>query len=257
MRSARSCLISLILIENGLTVVFGEKGARNDDGTLFLMNPVLVGIVGGSGSGKTTLAKGVGLLTARFGCRILSQDHYYIGIPQGLSAEMYNFDDPAALDLKLLVQHLAAIGQGRAVAIPQYDFSSHQRRSQSEMLTPVPLIIVEGLFLYTSDALRDSFDLRFFVDVPVAERLRRRIARDTVERGRTVEDIVRQFEQQAEPAYQRHILPTRRHAHHVLDIPYPDDRVYCEQMVAMWGRIEQLLREREFASKMKEGDRIS
>ncbi len=196
-------------------------------------------------------------MTERFGCRILSQDHYYRGIPEGLPVETYDFDDPAALDLELLAQHLAAVRQGQEVAVPQYDFLSHRRRSQSETLAPAPLIIVEGLFLYTSAALRDSFDLRFFVEVPAAERLRRRIARDTVERGRAAGDIVRQFEQQVEPTYQRHIWPTRCHAHFVLDLPHPDDRAYCEQVVAMWGRIEQFLRERGVAAKVKGGDPIS
>jgi len=216
------------------------------------MKPVMVGIVGGSGSGKTTLANGLALLTGRYGSRVISQDHYYRGVPSGRDPETVNFDEPEALDLDLLARHLQAAGRGDEFLMPLYDFSTHCRLARNERVVPVPLMIVEGLFLYSSAPLREAFDLRFFVDVPVGERLRRRIARDTVERERVVEDIVRQFEQQVEPMYERHIAPTRRYADYVLDLPHPDDRVYCEHTLEMWRRVEQLLRGRGFP--LKPGD---
>ncbi len=58
------------------------------------MKPIIIGIVGGSGSGKTTLAQGLALLTGQFGCRVISQDHYYLEVPRGIPAEAYNFDEP-------------------------------------------------------------------------------------------------------------------------------------------------------------------
>jgi uridine kinase len=208
------------------------------------MKPVMVGIAGGSGSGKTTLARGLAVLTERHGSRIISQDHYYLGVPEGTHADLYNFDDPAALDLDLLAQHLQMLKRGRGIHMPQYNFSSHRRQVQAEWVVPAPLIIAEGLFLYTSAPLRESFDLRFFVDVPAEERLRRRIARDVAERGRAEEDVVRQFEGQVEPMYQRCILPTKHYADHVLSLPHPDESLYCKKIVAMWGVIERSLRQR-------------
>lgn len=205
------------------------------------MKPVMVGIVGGSGSGKTTLAHGLAVLTERFGSLVISQDHYYLGVPRGVSPDSYNFDEPRALDLELLARHLAEVRQGRSVEMPQYDFSTHCRTATTDRLVPVPLLIVEGLFLFTTPALSEVFDLRFFVDVPADERLRRRVARDTVERGREPGDIIRQFNEQVEPMYERHVLPTRCHAHYVLDLPHPDERLYCEQVVEMWRRIEERL----------------
>ncbi|MFZ4779284.1 MAG: uridine kinase family protein, partial [Terrimicrobiaceae bacterium] len=128
--------------------------------------------------------------------------------------------------------------------MPQYDFATHCRLRQTERVAPTPLIIVEGLFLYSNASLREAFDLRFFVDVPADERRRRRIARDAAERGRVAEDIVRQFDQQVEPMYRRHILPTSQYADYVINLPRPDERLYCEQVVEMWGRIERMLQER-------------
>ena len=208
------------------------------------MNPVLVGIVGGSGSGKTTLASGLAALTVEYGSRLISQDSYYRGLPPGVSAESYNFDDPAALDLDLLAAHLRELRSGKAIQAPDYDFSTHQRAGRGVCVEPARLLIVEGLFLFMTEALRDSFDLRFFLDVPEAERLRRRVARDTQQRGRTAADVIRQFEQQVEPMYRRYVWPTRAFTHHVLDLPHPADLLYCEQVVRVWSQVEECLRTR-------------
>lgn len=212
------------------------------DAKLHAMKPPLViGIVGGSGSGKTTLARGLQALTERYGNVLISQDSYYRGLAAGTDARGYNFDEPAALDLDLLAEHVRQLKAGRPIDMPRYDFAAHRRRAETERVSPAALIIVEGLFLYTLPALRSLFDLRFYVDVPAAERLRRRIDRDVRERGRTAPEVVAQFTQQVEPMGVRHIEPTRRHAHAVLDLPHPDDRLYCEQVVDMWRRIEERL----------------
>lgn len=203
--------------------------------------PVVIGIAGGSGSGKSTLARGLAALTERYGNRVILQDNYYLGLPPGVAAADYNFDEPAALDLEALANDLRTLKSGRPAALPIYDFVAHRRRAERETVAPAPLIIVEGLFLFTHPALRTAFDLRFFIDVPAAERLRRRTDRDVRERGRTAADITTQFVRQVEPMYRKHIDPTRTHADFILNLPHPDDRAYCEQIVEMWRRIEERL----------------
>lgn len=200
--------------------------------------PVIVGIAGGSGSGKSTLAHGLATLTERFGSTVICQDDYYKGIPAGVDAAAYNFDEPAALDLDLLARHLCELKRGRPVSAPLYDFHAHGRRAETRAIAPCSLVFVEGLFLFAAEPLRNAFDIRFFIDVPAEERLRRRIGRDTSDRGRSPEDIRRQFEGQVEPMYRLHIAPTRVHAHFVLEMPHPNDQAYCEQVVEMWRRIE-------------------
>jgi len=203
-----------------------------------MATPVIVGIAGGSGSGKTTLAEGLRDLTADFGSVAITQDDYYLGLPDGADASGYNFDEPVALDLDRLASDLAALKAGRAVRRPVYDFVRHRRSDRAQVTSPSPLIIVEGLFLFVLPALRDLFDLRFFVDVPAHERLRRRVQRDRTSRGRSEGDVRNQWTRQVEPMYVKHTLPTRACADFVLDMPHPDDLAYSEQVVAMWGMIE-------------------
>jgi uridine kinase len=206
-----------------------------------MITPILIGIAGGSGSGKTTLAKGLRELTAESGSVVLSQDDYYRGLSEGVAASDYNFDDPASLDLDRLADDLAALKEGRTVRRPVYDFTRHRRSEMEQETAPTRLIIVEGLFLFCLPELRDIFDLRFFVDVPADERLRRRILRDVKDRGRGEAEIRDQWERQVEPMFVRHIFPTRGNAHFVLNLPHPDDWAYSEQVTAMWGLVERRL----------------
>jgi uridine kinase len=221
-----------------IMVVVGDR----DDCT-HEVPPLLAGIAGGSGSGKTTLAQGLRELTADFGSVVLSQDDYYFGLPEGVAASDYNFDEPASLDLERLAVDLAALKAGRAVRRPVYDFARHCRADVEQETVPTRLIIVEGLFLFALPALRDLFDLRCFVDVPAEERLRRRVLRDVATRGRSEAEIRDQWERQVEPMYVRHIRCTRDSAHVVLNLPHPDEWAYSEQVVALWGLVEQRLRE--------------
>ena len=208
-----------------------------------MASPVITGIAGGSGCGKTTLAEGLCRLTEDYGSVTFSLDDYYRGLPAGVAPGDFNFDEPSALDLDRFASDLAELRAGRAVRRPVYDFTLHRRADREQETRPAPLIIVEGLFLFVEPALRDLFDFRFFADVPAEERLRRRIGRDVASRGRGEADIREQWDRQVEPMYARHILPTRVHAHFVLEMPRPDDLAYSEQVVAMWALVETRLRE--------------
>jgi uridine kinase len=203
--------------------------------------PIITGIAGGSGSGKTTLAEGLRDLTSDFGSVLISQDDYYRGLRDGEAADACNFDEPAALDLDRLASDLAALKAGRTVRRPVYDFVRHRRADAEQETAPAPLIIVEGIFLFVLPELCELFDFRFFADVPADERLRRRIQRDVVSRGRSEKDIREQWLRQVEPMYLKHTYPTRRQAHLVLELPHPGDLAYSEQVVAMWGLVENRL----------------
>ncbi|HNY85556.1 MAG TPA: uridine kinase, partial [Candidatus Hydrogenedentes bacterium] len=67
-----------------------------------------------------------------------------------------------------------------------------------------------------------------------ATALRRRIARDTRERGRTEESVRRQYEETVRPMADRWCRPTRAHAGLVLDgaLPVPENAA----RIAAWLR---------------------
>jgi uridine kinase len=174
------------------------------------IKPRIVGIVGASGSGKTTVAHE---LAERAGnCCLISQDNYYRSLPDGVDAKDWNFDDPAVIDLAHLARDLTALKRGEIVKCPRYIFSTHKRAPDTVTLKPAPVIIIEGLFLFTTEQLRDVFDLKIFIDVPLEVCLERRVARDVVERGRTAEMIRQRWAEQVDPMCRKYVEPTRAFA---------------------------------------------
>lgn len=177
----------------------------------------IIGVSGGSGSGKTTFAKLL-LAGAHQPCVILSQDHYYIDQSAHFrgDGENVNFDHPDALDFPLLAKHLGALKQGTPVEVPNYDFVTHTRRRETESFPPRPLILLDGTLILSQPKIRELLDVSVFIDAPEVIRLERRIRRDTIERGRTLEGILKQFHRQVKPMHDQFVEPSKNHATHVI-----------------------------------------
>ncbi len=210
-----------------------------------------IGIAGGSCSGKTVLAErlGIRLLDLEVGrggegsevreCPVISIDSYYLGLADATGAEIerYNFDDPAALDHDLLVQHLSLLASGRPADIPVYDFSTHLRTSRVRRVELSAFVIVEGLFSLYWDDVRALFDTKVFIDVPHEVCLARRIERDTRDRGRPRDEVIRRYDTMARPTYDQNVLPSRSHADVVVDGTRPVDESVDRVMSVIEGRV--------------------
>jgi uridine kinase len=59
-------------------------------------------------------------------------------------------------------------------------------------------------------------DIRLYVDVDSDERVLRRLLRDTTERGRTVESVVKQYLNVVRPMHQQFVWPSKRYAHIII-----------------------------------------
>jgi uridine kinase len=198
-----------------------------------------VGVVGASGSGKTTVAQA--LTTLHPQACFLSQDNYYQTPPAGTDCDAWNFDDPRAVDLDRLARDLAALKRGEAVEQPQYDFPTHSRAEKTETIFPAPLVIVEGLFLFCTPALRDVFDLKVFIDAPLEICLARRIARDCAERGRNEAMIRRRWQEQVAPMFLEHVAPAVRFADRVMPSLQQGSPEYNALLLDVSCDVERLL----------------
>ncbi len=200
--------------------------------------PLLIGIAGGTGSGKTTLAR---CLLSELGrdVTVLEHDWYYrdrSGVPMS-ERENINYDEPAALDNALLVEHLMQLRAGRAVECPQYDFGSHTRKAQSRSVQPSRIVAVEGILLFAIPELREAFDLRIFVDTDDDVRLMRRIQRDLVDRQRDIASVQSQYLGSVRPMHVLHVAPSKRHAHLIV----PDGGENAQAIDVIIGRLKYLL----------------
>ena len=182
---------------------------------------IVIGIAGGTGAGKTAL---VGELARRLGGCVVEVDAYYhdrTGMPPE-DRRRLNYDEPAAIDQALLVDHLARLARGEAVAKPVYSFESHTRVGERR-LAPASLVIVEGLFTWWWAEVRHRLVCKIFIDAPVAVRLSRRLQRDIAQRGRTPEQVMHQYLTTVLPMHDRYVEPCRLSADLLVDNEGPLD----------------------------------
>ncbi len=174
---------------------------------------LILGIAGGTGSGKTTLARHV---ADAFGDRVavITHDSYYRAQNDKTYEQrcLQNYDHPDAFETDLLCYHLQQLYQGQAVDIPVYDYTVHNRSDRTQRVEPRAVIILEGILLFSDTALRDMMDLKIFVDTDADERILRRIARDTKERGRSLESVISQYLSTVKPMHEAFVEPYKRYA---------------------------------------------
>lgn len=179
--------------------------------------PVIIGIAGGTGSGKSTIADVI-QQEVKDNITILTQDAYYKSF-DGLSMqerEKLNFDHPETFDNELMIQHLMALKKRVPVEMPIYDFSNHLRTKQTVQLKPAKIIIVEGILIYENKTLRDLMDIKIFVDTDADIRILRRIRRDMVERGRTLNSIIEQYHTTVRPMHIEFVEPSKKYANIII-----------------------------------------
>ena len=182
------------------------------------MEDILVlGIAGGSGSGKTTLMKN---LVQIFGenVTVLSHDNYYKRHDEMTYEErcLINYDEPAAFENALMVEHLRLLKSGQSILCPVYDYTVHNRSNETTLVVPKRVIIVEGILIFADEQLRDLMDIRIFVDTDADIRLCRRIKRDVNKRGRTLESVLMQYQQTVKPMHEKYVEPSKRFANLVV-----------------------------------------
>ena len=183
------------------------------------MNSVyVIGIAGGSGSGKSTFAARL-IQAFPDSVALVSCDNYYRAhddIPLE-ERRLLNYDAPEALEFDLMVSHLQALKRGEAVDCPVYDFALHNRSDKVMRIDPKPVILVDGILILSDPALRETFDLRIYVEADADERILRRARRDMEVRGRKIDDIMEQYLNTVKPMHETHVEPSKKHADLILN----------------------------------------
>ncbi len=172
----------------------------------------LVLLSGPSGSGKTTSALRIGkrLREKGLSVHIISMDNYFL--PEGMG-EMpldekgsVDLESPLRMDIPLFTEHLEKLFRCEPVRIPKFSFKTQSRvfgkvmrRKENE------IIILEGIHALNPSVTgdTDSFTTCLYVSVrtrlvsdsgtvlhPRTIRLMRRLCRDKLFRGRSVEEVL-------------------------------------------------------------------
>lgn len=204
---------------------------------------VVFGVAGGTASGKTTVADTILETVGASRVAYLPHDAYYRNmshLPLDERAQL-NYDHPNSLETELLVSHIEQLLAGEAVDVPVYDFTEHRRTEETIRVVPSPIILVEGILIFTDSRLRELMDIKIYVDTDPDVRFIRRMVRDLEERGRSLDSIIKQYLETVRPMHLEFVEPSKRYA----DIIIPRgglNKVALDMVVA---RLMALLRERQ------------
>lgn len=186
----------------------------------------LVAITGGSGSGKTWLADRLQAVLGKNAGRLMQDSFYRDCSHLPAAARTYlNFDHPDALDWAHFADVLQNLREGRACRLPTYDFSTHCRIPDGVFIRPRPVMIVDGLWLLHQPEIRRQFHLTIFLHCDEEERLRRRVARDMVERNRSASAVREQFHATVAPMHREFVNPQASYADLVLHQPCRESEI--------------------------------
>lgn len=175
---------------------------------------LIIGIAGGTGSGKTTVVNKIINSLPAGEVAVMPQDSYYKDsshIPPQERSKI-NFDEPAAIEWTLLVDHLQQLKEGKTIEMPTYSYLTCTRQEETVTVRPADVVIVEGILVLTDPSIRDLLDIKVFVDADPDDRLIRVIARDCIERGRTPEIVINRYQDVLKPMHMQYIEPSKRYA---------------------------------------------
>lgn len=156
------------------------------------MKTYIIGISGGTCSGKTTLASKLAeILSEKYKTSVINMDNYFqwdllktVAPFTGIEYVEHNHPDIVDMD-KFYV-----------------DFSD---------IASADIVIIEGVFALYFAPLRETLDLKIFVDLKSDERLCRRIKRHMA-RGQTLDEVAARYLDTVRYRHDEFVEPTRWYA---------------------------------------------
>ncbi len=175
---------------------------------------IIIGIAGGTGSGKSTVVNRIAEHFDNNDIAILPLDSYYkdnSDIPIEERRDI-NFDHPNAIEYELITQHIKELKEGKTVQCPIYSYITCTRSKETVAIKPAHVLIVEGILCLTNKELRDTMDVKIFVDCEADLRLIRVVNRDIKERGRDAATVMLRYLETVRPMHEQFIEPTKNYA---------------------------------------------
>jgi uridine kinase len=179
----------------------------------------LIGIAGGSGSGKTTFLQAILNHFTTEEIALVSQDNYYRSKEEQEVDENghSNFDKPHSIDRVAFFEDMKRLQRGEYLEKLEYTFNNPNATPKKVIVYSAPIIIMEGLFVFHYDEIREQLDYKVYVDVHHETRLERRIQRDAEHRGIPEHQVRYQWHNHVRPSEELYLEPYKPQCELVVD----------------------------------------
>ena len=108
-----------------------------------------------------------------------------------------------------MIRQISALKSGQSIDCPVYDFTLHDRSDQVLNIVAKPVILIDGILIFTDHRLRELMDMKIYVETDADERILRRVRRDMRERGRDLDGIIDQYLSTVKPMHNAFVEPTK------------------------------------------------
>lgn len=199
----------------------------------------VIGVAGGTGSGKTYIVDSIRNKFGNSNIAVVSMDDYYkpIELQPVDKKGVVNFDNPSSIYVNKLKKDIDSLTSGKQIQFNKYTFNNIDKIPERIVLEPRPILLVEGLFLFSDRDLLKRFSLKVFIKAGYQTMLSRRLKRDMQERGYNSEDVKYRF--------QHHVLPAHKNwiekGENIADIVIYNDANISPDLNNLVGKINKLM----------------
>jgi len=148
----------------------------------------IVAIAGISGSGKTSLSD---YIHSHIDSTIISLDNFY-------KSNISNHDLPLSFDFDLFFKSIHDLITNGETIIPFYNFETHTV-THNIYVKSNKILILEGIYVLYDSRIANLCNLKLYLDIDYDIALIRRIKRDILERGRSINTIQDKYVHQVKP----------------------------------------------------------
>ena len=204
-----------------------------------MSSPLIIGVTGGSGSGKSLFLQELLKDFSENEVCLVTQDNYYRKRDEQPVDEngIKNFDLPESIDHDQLLEDILLLKDGKQVEIVEYTFNNPAAKAKTLIFKPTPVIIVEGLMVFYWETIRELIDLSVFIEARDLIKVKRRIMRDSKERGYDLEDVLYRYEYHVAPFYDQFLNPLKDE----VDIIIPNNKNFKKGKRVLSGYIRNFL----------------
>lgn len=175
--------------------------------------PVVVGISGGSYSGKRSFCRGLKALLKADEVAFLSETLYrHVPVVEHKSQGDHSVIDltgPDSFDFERLLGHLEDLIAGNPIFVSAVTPAANFRSDNWKLISPTPIIVVEGEFLFENAELLRRLDFKVFIDVPAQTRAERIVAAEKASGNFPEEWNAAQVLETLLPMHQQYVEPHR------------------------------------------------
>lgn len=157
------------------------------------LKPVIIGIAGDSGAGKSRLSEALSQVFDVRKSSFVEGDDYHKWERGNQNFKRFTHLSPQANFLSRLSHHTQDLSSGRSVLQPHYDHSTGLF-TPPRTYRPSQTIIIQGLHTLYSKLMRESMDLKVFINPHPTVRMAWKINRDKFERSYSIEKILSALE---------------------------------------------------------------